>query len=212
MWQRDSGVDLDRAMAQLSDIHAQISQAGFFRGYRAVTTGCVGVLALVAAAAQGELGLSRTLDAYLGYWLIVAVVCLGIVICDLLWRSRRRPQPGLGAQTRCALEQFLPAVAGGAVVTLFLFRTPHAVLLPGLWAILEGLGIAASRPFLPRMIQLCSFYFMAVGAWLLASAESAAIPSSWSMGICFGTGHLLAALVIYFQVERAPERGVVHDG
>jgi hypothetical protein len=48
-------MELQRAITQISEIHAQVLRNELFRGYRAVPVAITSGLALVAAAAHGAL-------------------------------------------------------------------------------------------------------------------------------------------------------------
>ena len=61
-----------------------------------------------------------------------------------------------------AVEQFLPSVAAGLLITIVLVRYVPAALwmLPGIWQVIFSLGVFSSCRFLPRPM-------LAAGAWYL---------------------------------------------
>ena len=65
-------------------------------------------------------------------------------------------------------------------------------MLPGLWMILFGLGIHASRRLLPRFSGLIAGYYLASGLFVLSLREWAAF-NPWTMGAVFGLGQFMAA-------------------
>ena len=75
-------------------------------------------------------------------------------------------------------------------------------LLPGLWALLFGLGIFASRPYLVRASGWVALYFYAAGAALLWFARGPETINAWAVGGTFGVGQLLTACVLYWNLER----------
>lgn len=194
--------DLHRAMDEISAIRGQIARTTEFRGYGPVAHAITGCLALAAASVQA-LWLAQPLahvEAYLGIWIataLLAVVVIGIETCV---RSVRLHRSLAGAMLHAAIEQFLPAIAAGGLLTLVLLRfaPASAWLLPGLWQLLFSLGVFASVRFLPRAM-------FAVGVWYLTTAlvsialgrESLAL-APWLMGIPFGAGQLLVAAVLYW--------------
>jgi len=97
-----------------------------------------------------------------------------------------------------AVEQFLPALAVGMLLTVVLMRCAPQVLwmLPGLWAISFSLGIFASCRFLPRPMFAVGLWYLAAGLVCLVVESGPRELSPWAMGIAFGAGQLLVALVL----------------
>jgi hypothetical protein len=75
-------------------------------------------------------------------------------------------------------------------------------MLPGLWAIVFGLGIFASSRLLPKPVILVASYYLASGIVCLALAQGTAALSPWSMIGTFVVGQSLLALVLYLTLER----------
>ena len=73
-----------------------------------------------------------------------------------------------------AVEQFLPSVAAGTIMTLLLVRSVPSVLwmLPGLWQIIFSLGVFASCRFLSRAM-------VAVGVWYLSAGTRLDCAWTW---------------------------------
>jgi hypothetical protein len=102
-----------------------------------------------------------------------------------------------------AVEQFVPALIVGALLTLVIFRLSPAEgwLLPGLWEVIFSLGIFASCRFLPRPIFAVGVWYLVAGlcSIVACSAQRSFLP--WSMGLPFGIGQLLVATVLQVCVE-----------
>jgi hypothetical protein len=109
--------------------------------------------------------------------------------------------------TLLAVEQFLPCVIAGGLLTLVLFtQAPEAVgLFPGLWAVVFSLGVFASCRLLPRATFWAGVYYLVTGLGCLALARGDAALSPWSMAVPFGGGQLLTAAVLYWTLERSDE-------
>ena len=75
-------------------------------------------------------------------------------------------------------------------------------LLPGLWAIGFGVGTFASRPYLPRASGWVALFYYAAGFLLLWIAQGPESVSGWWVGGTFGAGQLLAAVVLWWNLER----------
>jgi hypothetical protein len=107
--------------------------------------------------------------------------------------------------TWLAVEQFLPCLLAGALLTAVLACcVPEGVwMLPGLWQMLFGLGIFASHRLLPRATLGVAFFYLVAGALVLALTRGPdAGLSPWAMGVPFGVGQLYAAAVLYWTLER----------
>src|SRR5262249_11788016 len=98
---------------------------------------------------------------------------------------------------------FLPCIAAGVVVTVAFVRAGPGLtaFLPGLWAVLFGLGNLAIGPYLPRRVTVIGLYYLAAGAFLLGRAVAEPTDSGWAVGGVFGAGHLAVALALYLSRE-----------
>jgi TctA family transporter len=199
-------MDLSRALGQLADIHQQIAKGEIYRGYRSLPVAASGLIGFVAAWAQTPaLGASDPMGFVL-YWTTVAA-CAGFVgTSEIIYnyvvhddRARRR-------QTARVVGQFLPSVLAGAIITASFVHLSAALvpLLPGLWAICFGIGTFASRPYLPRASGWVALFYYAAGVALLWIARGPEPLRGWWVGGTFGAGQLMAALVLYWNLERAP--------
>jgi hypothetical protein len=192
------------ALDQISAIHEQLAKAEVYRGYHAAGVALSGLVGLLAALTQPWLVAAEDPAGFVRFWLAVAVVGAalggGATAHAYLFRddafARRR--------TRRVFGQFLPCAVAGVVVTFLLRHAGPAVvaLLPGLWALLFGLGVFASRPYLPRAIGWVGLFYLAAGGLLLAVAPSGMSLTGWGVGGVFGVGQLMTALVLHRNVER----------
>ena len=199
-------MELGEALERINTIHAQVARTGTFRGYKAVTVGLTGVLALVVSAFQPLLvpDPQGNVHQYLQLWIGVAVVSVVCVAIELAMRYVKSDSPLQRAQTRQAVEQFVPCLAAGAGTTwaMVQFSPDTAHLLPGLWSILFSLGIFASCRQLPRLAIVVAIYYLLAGGACLALARDLHALSPWAMAGTFGVGQLLTAVVLYFSLER----------
>jgi hypothetical protein len=103
-----------------------------------------------------------------------------------------------------AVEQFLPSlVVGGLVTLVIVIRSNESVwMLPGLWSLLFSLGVFASLQLLPRSLAIAGGWYMLVGALALIWGKGEAALSPWFMGTTFGLGQLLTALILHVTLER----------
>jgi hypothetical protein len=199
-------MDLSRALGQLADIHQQIAKGEIYRGYRSLPIAVSGLIGLAAAWAQAPgLGAGDPLGFVL-YWTSVAACAALVGASEIIYNYVVHDDRASRRQTTQVVGQFLPSVLAGAVITLSFVRLSAALvpLLPGLWAICFGIGIFASRPYLPRASGWVALFYYAAGVALLWVARGPEPLRAWWVGGTFGTGQLMAALVLYWNLERRP--------
>lgn len=192
--------NLDKALADIGAIRGQMARATQFRGYGPATFAVTSLLSVLAAIGQGlwlKDPAGHTL-AYLALWVGVAAVSAAIIGFEMVTRSRRMHSDLAEAMIRTAVEQFLPAGVAGALVTAALARfAPQSLgLLPGLWQIIFSLGVFASCRFLPRSLAAVGFWYLASGLVCLAHANGGQAFSPWAMGLGFGIGQALVAILL----------------
>jgi hypothetical protein len=198
-------MDLREAMSQIAEIREQLARTELFRGYRSLPVAFSGVLAWGAAIAQSACipDPTRDVPSYLTLWVGAAAIGISAAAVEMILRARQDPR-WAREHTRLAIEQFLPCVVAGGLTTLVIARSPEPVawVLPGLWSIFFSLGVFASRRLLPKATIWVAFYYLLAGLATLALARGEAALSPWAMGVPFGGGQLLAALVLYRTLER----------
>jgi uncharacterized membrane protein (DUF441 family) len=200
-------MELHDALTQITEIRAQMARTEVFRGYRAGPVAASGLLAFTAGTVQAVFirDPQGHINAYLALWTVAAV--LSAVLAGLGMAARRRKMLSSAWSreiTWLAIEQFIPCLVAGTVVTAALVScVPEGVhLLPGLWQILFGLGIFSSCRLLPRATALVAGFYLVAGAVSLILARGDAAFSPWAMALPFGVGQLLAAGVLYWTLER----------
>jgi hypothetical protein len=188
------------ALAQLEHIQDQLTRGEVYRGFRVPAVALVGCVGFLAAAGQSWVVPPGDPGAFVWYWSAVgaagALVGFGAAVRSYLFREddfeRRR--------TRRVLGQFMPCVLAGGLLTVALARTEGFVpLLPGVWAVVFGLGVVAVRPHLPRAVGYVGVGYVLTGGGLLAGA--AAEPSGWCVGGAFGAWHLVTAAALWLGAE-----------
>jgi hypothetical protein len=197
-------VDVSRALSQIAEIHQQIAKGEVYRGYRSLPIAVSGVIGILAAALQ-----PRTVDwqdplAFVLYWTVVAIVAGAVGSSEIVYNYAAHDDAAHRRRTRRVLGQFLPSVLAAAVISASFVRLSAQLvaLLPGLWAICFGIGVFASRPYLPRASGGVALFYYLAGAILLWRAHGAESLSGWWVGATFGAGQLLSALVLYWNLER----------
>jgi hypothetical protein len=196
--------DLNRALGDIRSIRQQMAQATEFRGYGPVTLATTGLFAIVAASVQA-LWLTdpaKHILLYVSIWVSTAVASATLIGVQTVTRTRRIHSGLADEMIHMAVEQFLPSVAAGALLTLLLVRSVPSVLwmLPGLWQIIFSLGVFASCRFLPRAMVAAGVWYLSAGLACIALGPGLAL-SPWTMGISYGAGQFLVAGIMYFAAE-----------
>ena len=198
---------VDKALEQISEIHEHLAMSQVYRGYRAVPSVLAGILGVVAAWVQPFVVTGADPRSYVLYWALVAVVACPIAGGGIIYGYLREEDARARQRTVTVVGQLGPSLGVGAIVTAaFLISddTRMIAFLPGIWAPLFGLGLLASKPFLPRMLGWVALFYILCGCVLLHRAVDLGLEglSPWSVGIPFGVGHILGGLMLYWNLER----------
>lgn len=197
-------VDVTRALDQIAAIHEQIAKGEVYRGYRSLPVAASGVIGLVAAWLQpAALGVSDPIG-FVVYWAAVALAAVFVGSSEIIYSYVVHEDAAARCKTRQVVGQFLPSIVGGAAIAAcFTHLSPSLVpLLPGLWAFCFGLGTFASRPYLPKASGWVALFYYAAGFGLLWIAGTPQALTGWWVGGTFGAGQLLAAVVLWWNLER----------
>ncbi|MDR3510359.1 MAG: hypothetical protein P4L73_01885 [Caulobacteraceae bacterium] len=203
--------NLDRALAEISAIRGQLARATEFRGYGPATFAITGFLAVLAALIQATWLKDPAGHplAWLTLWIGVAAASAAIIGWEMVTRSRRMHSGLADEMIRTAVAQFLPAAAAGLLLTAVVARfAPQGLpLLPGLWQLLFSVGVFASCRFLPRSLVAVGVWYMAAGLVSLSRSGGPDAFSPWTMGVAFGVGQMLVAILLHRGLGDDHERG-----
>ena len=199
--QSNSVNNLHKALGDISSIRRQVAQTTEFRGYGPATLALTGIIAVVAAGVQSRWipKPASHISVYLAIWIATAVISASLIGAQMHTRARRMHSGMADEMIRMAVEQFLPAVGAGALITIVLVsKVPAALwMLPGLWQVIFSLGVFSSCRFLPRPMIAAGAWYLLTGLLCLSFGDSRAL-SPWSMGIAYGAGQLLVAGILFF--------------
>lgn len=201
-------LELQEAMARIAQIRHQMARTELFRGYRAWHVAFSGLVAGAAAIAQAlwlreprqELGL------YLTLWIGAAILSAAAAAAGMIDRRRRAASAWSREITILAVEQFVPCILAGGLLTAVIVVTASdlAWILPGLWQVLFSLGLFASSRLLPHQVRLVAAWYLITGITCIATARGDAALSPWAMGLPFGLGQAMAAAILRMTLERNP--------
>jgi hypothetical protein len=203
-------MELRDALSQIAEIRQQMARGQVFRGYRAATTAFSGAAALATGLLQPVL-VPHPIDTPISFvllWVAAAALCLLAVGVEMVVRTRRSQSHVQRQLTLLAVEQFVPSVAAGGLLTFVFcdFLPDHLWMLPGLWMVLFSLGVFASARLLPRAVFAVAGFYLLAGVFTLVATRSPDLGlrfSPWVMGGTFACGQALTAAILYVTLERA---------
>ena len=194
--------DLSKALVDIAAMRAQMARSCEFRGFGPTTLAATAVLAVIAAAVQAHYIPEPVSDpiGYLAVWVSAAALSIILIGFEMVTRSRRVHSGMADEMLRLAAEQLMPAIAAGILLTCVLVRyAPQELwLLPGLWQITLSLGMFACSRSVPRPMIVVGFWYMGTGLAVIAIANGDNAFSPLVMGVPFGLGQLLSAVVLRY--------------
>ena len=197
-------MDAIRALDQIEEIHRQIAKGEVYRGYRSLPVALSGLIGLVAAGLQPALLGAGDPIGFVLYWTAIAAAAGFVGASEIVYNYIVHEDAIGRRKTRKVVGQFLPSLVAGVAITICFTHLSEALvpLLPGLWAICFGIGTFASRPYLPRASGWIALFYYAAGFTLLWIARGPELLSGWWVGGTFAAGQLLAACVLWWNLER----------
>lgn len=197
-------MDVSRALSQIADIHQQMAKAEVYRGYRSLPIAASGLIGLVAAWAQPRFIGPGDGMGFVIYWATIGVCAAFVAASEIVYNYVVHEETAARRRTRLVVGQFVPAVAAGAAITGCIVHLDESLvaLLPGLWAMCFGLGVFASRSYLPRASGWVALFYCTAGTALLWGARGPFPVTGWWVGGTFGVGQIFAAVVLYWNLER----------
>ena len=197
-------MNVSRALDQIAEIHQQLAKSEVYRGYRPLPMALSGVAGIVAALAQPRaLGWNDPIG-FVMYWTVVAILSAAVASSEIIYNYVVHEDTFARRRTRRVIAQMAPALAAGAILSVTFVRLSPALVavLPGLWSLFFGLGVFASRPYLPRATGVVALFYFVAGIALLWLANTDVPRSALAVGGTFGAGQLLAGFVLLLNKER----------
>lgn len=194
------------ALDDLRVIRSQVARGTQFRGYGPASIAGSGLLAIAVAAVETRVAFAHApaLWVFLATWIATASAAIAFTGVETIRRARREHGGFAKDMIQAAAGQFLPAIAAGVLLTgvLLRFAPGSTWMLPGLWQVLFSLGVFASCRFLPRGMFMVGAWYLSAGLVCLALGDGPAALSPWTMGIPFGIGQVLVAVLLQFGYRR----------
>ena len=196
--------DIESALQHVARIRDQLAASTRFHGFAPAIVAVTGALALALAVYQTT-GIERVTDVRLALmeWIGLAIVSTALIGTEAVIRARRFHRVMADTMVTTTLRRFLPAGLAGAIAgVVILARAPEqAWALPGLWQLLIAVGICASLTNLPRQMAWAAGWYFLAGAASLFWMSALGSFSPWSMGLPFGVGQMLVALLLHLAAK-----------
>ena len=200
--------DLYKALGDIDTIRKQMARTTEFRGYGPATLATTALFAFIAAAVQSTLvtNPANEMSRYLAIWIVTAVAAIVLTGVQMYTRARRMHSGLSEEMIHMAVEQFVPSMVAGALITAVLVRSAPTTLwmLPGIWQVLFAIGVFSSCRFLPRAMVAPAIWYLITGLACLSIGNDRAL-SPWTMGIAYGVGQLIVAAILYFNSHEATD-------
>ncbi|MGH8221213.1 MAG: hypothetical protein ACREUT_22000 [Steroidobacteraceae bacterium] len=183
-------VTLDaHALGTLRYIRASIDAARLLAvpGSAGVAMGSVGLLAAVLAAQPA------LTEHWLDIWLGAGIAAFLSGSALMIHQAMRAGSALYRGPARRFLLCLTPPLAAGAVITLALWRHGALDMIPGVWLLLYGCGVAAASTQTIRLVGVMGFAFAGLGVCALA------LPPNFGnlfLGAGFGGLHLAFGILI----------------
>ncbi len=173
-------------------------------GWGGVAMGATAIVAAVIAARQ------PTVSAWLTVWSAEALVGVTVASLAMAHKAHGHGVPLLSGQGRKFLLGLLPALLAGVAITLAVYSAEVGLtggvyarrsvvsslslnVLPGMWLMLYGAGVASAGMFSVRLVPTMGALFLLVGALALLA------PAAWAdafLALGFGGLHIVFGVLI----------------
>lgn len=181
----------DRAMDNLRYIRETMERSASFTAVSGRGGVAMGLIALLAAALS--VSASSPLQ-WLLTWMGAATLALSVAMAAMAQKSRAAGTPLLTGPGRKFAWSVTPPLLVGALLTVALFRTGAADVLPGVWLLLYGTGVVTGGAFSVRIVPLMGIAFLFTGSAALFA------PVAWGdalMAAGFGGIHIVFGIIIW---------------
>jgi hypothetical protein len=123
----------EHAADEIAFIRATMARSATFTAVPGKGGVVMGVVGLAAAAVASQVTDPLT---WLTVWLLAAVIAVGAGLAMMQAKARRHQVAVWSGSGRRFAQGFVPALAGGAVITAALVRAGSFELLPAVWLLL----------------------------------------------------------------------------
>lgn len=180
----------ERAAESLEFIRDTMARSASFTavpGRGGVAIGVIGVVAAIAAAR------ATTSWMWLGIWMAAAVVAAPMALVAMHLKARAYGFTLWAGAGRRFMQGFVPALAGGAILTWAIVRAGDFELLPAAWLLAYGAGVLAGATSSVPVLTWLGGGIMLLGA---AAAVSGGHWGDLWLGAGFGLLQIVFGIII----------------
>jgi hypothetical protein len=180
----------ERAAESLEFIRDTMARSASFTavpGRGGVAIGVIGVVAAIAASR------ATTPWMWLGTWLAAAVVAAPIALVAMHLKARAYGFTLWAGAGRRFMQGFVPALAGGAILTGAIVRAGDFDILPAAWLLAYGAGVLAGATASVPVLTWLGGGIMLLGA---AAAISVGHWGDLWLGAGFGVLQIVFGIII----------------
>jgi hypothetical protein len=180
----------ERAAESLEFIRDTMARSASFTavpGRGGIVMGVIGVAAAVAASRASSEWM------WLGIWLAAALVAAPIALVAMHLKARAYGITLWAGSGRRFMQGFMPALAGGAILTAGIVRAGRFDLLPPAWLLAYGAGVLAGATASVPVLTWLGAGIMLLGAGATVTA------GQWGdlwLGAGFGGLHIVFGIII----------------
>jgi hypothetical protein len=180
----------ERAAESLEFIRDTMARSASFTavpGRGGIVMGVIGVAAAVAASRASNEWM------WLGIWLAAALVAAPIALVAMHLKARAYGITLWAGSGRSFMQGFMPALAGGAILTAGIVRAGRFDLLPPAWLLAYGAGVLAGATASVPVLTWLGAGIMLLGAGATVTA------GQWGdlwLGAGFGGLHIVFGIII----------------
>ncbi|MBV9957649.1 MAG: hypothetical protein JO360_04475 [Acidobacteria bacterium] len=179
-----------RAMDNLRFIRETMERASSFTAVPGWGGVVMGVSALCAAYVASQQG---SVKAWMLTWMVEGLLAFMIGGWAMDRKARAAQLPLLSGPGRKFALGLAPPIFVGALMTIVLYRTGGASVIPGMWLLLYGTGVVTGGMFSVGIVPILGLCFMTLGAVALFC------PAAWGnifMALGFGLMHIVFGFII----------------
>ena len=197
--------NVHEAVRQLKELRSRFMARQTFCGYSGAARAGGGLLAFGGAYLMNGSEYPNTPWAHVAGWGVICLIAAALNFGAVLRWYLARPQAERCREELKPMEDAIPALVVGGLISLALITQGAFDLLFGTWMCLFGLANLASRHSQPVEILHIGWFYVLAGAFMLIFSANFPFANPWPMGIVFFAGELAGGLVFVRNRQEAEQ-------